>query len=344
MQILRKQIEKYLKTKHKNAKLTNFEKLGKGVHGIGYLIEFKIGNKSKKLILKTLFPENFGHDYFSDRAGVLLLANYAYNLLPNHVKSVDVIGVGKEIVSVGNSKEFFILMESAKGKNYFSDLDRIKQSGIKNSDREKALKLSNYLVKVHRKKFANPILYKRKIRDTIGHGECIMGIIDTYPKVDFTNEKEMTEIAVKCVKWWGKIKNYSHRLSIVHGDFHPGNIWWDKNNFVLLDRSRGIYGEPSDDVSTLSINYLFYSLMQRGNFSGDFSELFNLFFENYLNKTNDDEMLKVIAPFYAFRVLVIANPLFYPNVSNEVRRKLFNFAQNILDREEFDTKKIDKWL
>jgi hypothetical protein len=54
--------------------------------------------------------------------------------------------------------------------------------------------------------------------------------------------------------------------------------------------------------------------------------------------------MKVIAPFYAFRSLVIANPLFYPNLSNENRRRLFNFMRNVLEAEAFEPSKVESYL
>jgi len=344
--ISKKLIETYLKNRYGAIKLKKIEELGEGVHGIGYLVEFELEGEKKRLILKTLFPRDFGHDHFSDRAQVLLLANHAYNLLPKHVRSIDVVGISEEsVVSIGEAKEFFILMEEAHGESYFDDLEKIKKRGyLEDNDKLRAKKLSDYLVEIHKQKFDDGILYKRRIRDVVGHGECLMGVLDTYPKVDFTSDEEIGEIAAKSARWWSKIREKKHRLCVVHGDYHPGNIWWNDRDFILLDRSRGIYGEPGDDVSCLSINYLFYALQQKNDFIGPFKELFYIFFENYLEKTKDEEMLEVLAPFYAFRVAVVANPIFYPNVTDEVRRKMFNFAHGVLDDKEFEIDKINEYI
>ena len=40
--------------------------------------------------------------------------------------------------------------------------------------------------------------------------------------------------------------------------------------------------------------------------------MFMFFWDNYLAKTDDREMLEVIAPFFAWRGLVIASPVWYP--------------------------------
>jgi hypothetical protein len=81
---------------------------------------------------------------------------------------------------------------------------------------------------------------------------------------------------------------------------------------------------------------LFYSLQKYGELSGIFDKLFKLFWENYLKKTQDSEVLEVVQPFYAWRCLVVASPIWYPNLSVDVRVKLLNFAQNMLQHDRFN--------
>ncbi|MBU6996340.1 MAG: phosphotransferase [Theionarchaea archaeon] len=350
IEISREWIEAYLSKKYPGSTFIALNPMGEGVHGVGYSVAFEWQWKRQNIIIKTLFSEGFGHEYFSDRAQVLLLAHKAYNMLPKHVRSLDVVGVGKKMVSVGDCQEFFILMEEAEGETYFTDLERIKkEKKLTDQDLEKCAKLADYLAEIHKEKCKNPGLYKRRIRDTVGSGECIMGVLDTYPEVEFTTSDEITEFVRLAVTWWGKIKNRAHRLCVVHGDYHPGNIWWNEseetNDFILLDRSRGIYGEPADDVTCLSINYLFYGLrMNEDRFEGPFKELFDLFLERYLSQTKDQEMWEVMAPFFAFRATVVCNPLFYPDVTNLTRRKLFNFALNVMEDETFSPQNIPEYL
>lgn len=55
-------------------------------------------------------------------------------------------------------------------------------------------------------------------------------------------------------------------------------------------------------------------------------------------------IMKLIQPFYAFRGLVVASPIGYPNISLDTRRKLFNFIRNVLEAEEFDYKEVSKYF
>ena len=132
----------------------------------------------------------------------------------------------------------------------------------------------------------------------------------------------MAAIEKACVDWRAVLKQYTGRLSRVHGDFHPGNILFQgEKSFTLLDRSRGEYGEPADDVTALCINFIFFSLMEYGKMAGAYDEALKLFYEEYIGASKDEAVNEVCAPFYAFRAAVVANPLFYPDVTDRGARE-----------------------
>ncbi|HDR16435.1 MAG TPA: aminoglycoside phosphotransferase family protein [Desulfobacteraceae bacterium] len=299
--------------------------------------------------MKTLFHSRFGHDHFSDRAQVLLLAHANFNEMPRHVRATDVVGEADErLISIKDAREFYIFMEEAGGSSYFNDLDSIlKRRRLNDLDRERAGMLAHFIADVHAIKYSGDdakTLYRRRIRDLIGHGECIMGIIDAYEPVDFTTDSELVSYATESLKWWGKIRDMKERLSNVHGDFHPGNIRLQENDFILLDRSRGSWGEPADDVSCLAMNYIHYAVKDCGTFEGPFAELFRIFLDAYFAKTGDDGFFEVCQAFFAFRVLVIANPKFYPDDTRETKRKLIDFGFSVLKKERFEPERIAEYL
>jgi hypothetical protein len=331
-------------------KKEKLEKKLKGFgYGIPYLIEFSVKDEKKSVVFETMRPEGFGHDFFSDRAQVLLWQHSAFNKLERHVRSIDVgaFTSNHSLKSLGDCTEFFILTEKIEGQLYHQDLDRIKkQKSLTQLDKKRCLALSSYLVQIHATKKDVPRFYTRRIRDLIGHGEGIMGLIDSYPSgLDFISGEELAEIEKKCVEWRWKIKDKSHRCSQVHGDYHPWNVMFRQGtDFTVLDRSRGEWGEPADDTSAMSINYIFYSLQTYGELTGPFEELFHLFWKNYLEKTGDEEMLTVIQPFYAWRGLVVASPVWYPNLPFNVRKSLFNFIRNVLNTDYLDLKSINSYI
>jgi hypothetical protein len=318
-------------------------------YGAPLFIEFEVNNRRKKVVLETIASSTYGHDHFSDRAQTILWEHSAFNNLAGHVRSLD-SGAFLEsgaIISTGKAEEFFLLTEFVSGTGYFKDLDRIRKTGIaSDDDMNRVRALSDYLVRIHERKLDAPGLYTRRIRDLLGHGECIMGIIDNYPEsFEFIDTPLLFKIEQQCILWRWRVRSRVHRLCQVHGDFHPWNILFrDRTDFTLLDRSRGEWGEPADDTTCLSINYLFSSLLQSGKLEGAFEKMFALFWDNYLSKTNDWEMLDVAAPFFAWRGLVIGSPVWYPHLPPGVRRSVFNFIQNILAAERFDPTDVNRYL
>ncbi len=319
-------------------------------YGVPYIIEFSVDGEAKRVVLETMRSEGFGHDYLSDRAGSLLWQHSVFNKLPRHVHSVDVGAFtvdGKGLKSLGDCGEFFIVTEFMDGKLYHFDLDRIKETGrVSELDEKRCLVLSDYLAEIHNAKREAPWLYVRRARELLGHGECIMGMLDSYPSgLDFVSESDLIDVERSCVVWRWLLKRKVHRLSQVHGDFHPWNVLFREGvDFTVLDRSRGEWGEPADDVTAMTINYIFYSLQKYGELTGVFERLFRLFWENYLRKTGDREILEVVQPFYAWRGLVVASPIWYPNLSRDVRVKLFNFIKCVLQCERFDLERVGSYI
>jgi hypothetical protein len=322
-------------------------KLGSGVQGSGFLIEMETGKGPVSYVVKGLFPEGLGHDYPSDRAAVFLLDLEEFGNLPKHVRAVDVLSEMQDgtIKSIGGGKEYYLLMEQAEGRDYFRDLSSLSgKESLDSEDIGKIVALNKYLADLHSVKKESKTLYWRKLRDIIGHGECLMGVFDTYPEGTLGFE-EMALIEKACIDWRARLKQRAYRLCRVHGDFHPGNIWFrDGTDFILLDRSRGPWGEPADDVTALAINYIFYSLVKHWRVKGACFEGLKLFIEGYCGITGDREILEVVAPFFAFRAVVIANPVFYPDLEPVVRKRLLNFARNVLAAEKFEVDKVDDYL
>ncbi|RJS89015.1 aminoglycoside phosphotransferase family protein [Candidatus Bathyarchaeota archaeon] len=326
---------------------------GKVLKGYGYgtplLIEFSLDGSVRRVVLNTIRPGGFGHERMSDRAGILLWQARVFNLLPRHVRAVDVGSFMRDgsLKSLGDCTEFFLLTEWVEGREYYRDLDRIREEGhLRDLDLRRVEALAEYLAEIHAEKRDDPGLYVRRIRELIGHGECLMGLTDSYPQdLDYIRPSDLMAIERRCIEWRWRIKGRTHRLSQVHGDFHPWNILFrEGTDFTVLDRSRGEWGEPADDVSSMTINYLFYALRDRGTVTGPFQRLWRTFWDRYLDATGDEELLEVIQPFYTWRALVIASPLWYPNLSLGVRRGLLNFARNVLEVDVFDPEGVEPLL
>ncbi|MCB0062451.1 MAG: phosphotransferase, partial [Caldilineaceae bacterium] len=162
--------------------------------------------------------------------------------------------------------------------------------------------------------------------------------------LQIVNPEWFKELEKSCVTWRWRLYEKTDRLAQVHGDFHPFNVLFERNGtFHTIGRSRGAWGEPADDVACMAINYLFFSLQRSGTLASPFEQLWNIFWNTYIGSRNDPELLVIIGPFFAWRALVLASPIWY-NVADEVRTTLLNFARYTLQAELFDPAAVKDYL
>jgi hypothetical protein len=311
-------------------------------------LTFRLGKALRSAVLETMSPGPFGHEHPADRAQAMLWDYDSYKRLPRHVKALDVgaFTTDQSLISVACAREFFVLTEWVEGTSYHQDLERLAQGeALTELDRRRARELANYLVQIHRTKRKDAQLYRRRLRELVGHGECIMGLTDSYPeRYHFITEDLLRAIEEACNRWRWRLRERTNRLSQVHGDFHPWNVLFHRgSDFTVLDRSRGEWGEPADDVTSMTINYVFFSLSRWGKLKGPLEVLFRSFWETYLAESKDQAVLDCAAPFFAFRGLVIASPLWYPDLSLDVRRKIFRFVENVLDAPRFEPDRVNEY-
>lgn len=303
--------------------------------GFGYggplEVQCLVMGEPKSFVLTRQRPEDgFGHEYPADGAWAALWGHAAYNSLPCHVRSLDVgfLRQDGKLVSAGDAMEFFQVVEKADGTPYWLDLDRLRSERPTALDWERVDALAACLAALHADKRAHPSLYQRRIRELVGHGECLMGILDSYPHPYPLLPPERCEVLERAaVGWRWRLRGRSHRLARVHGDFHPWNILFrEGTDFSLLDRSRGEWGEPADDVAALAINYLFFGLLKGPGLAEPFRGLLRRFFATYLRARGDAEVLEVLPPYFMWRALVVAHPRWYPAIPEGVRAALLALA------------------
>jgi hypothetical protein len=358
MELKPEKVEKYLKSAiGQGITLRRMAALGEGAddraqkkcgYGTPIRVEYEsAAGGAGSAVLHTMGPSHFGHEHMSDRAQILLWQRDTFNRLPRHIRAIDAgtIQTDGTPASLGAPEEFFLLTEYAEGLGYFLDLERLAKTGVPTEpDVARADALCDYLVEIHRVPGLDGELYVRRIRELVGHGECIMGIADSFAATAFHPVNELRHIEHLCVDWRWRLKGRKHRLRQVHGDFHPWNILFGQGaDFTVLDRSRGEFGDPADDVACLSMNYVFFSLERSGKLEGAFETLFLRFWERYMEKSSDREILQVVAPFFVFRALVMANPVWYPNLAETIRRQLLAFSLAVLSQDSFDPRLVNHY-
>jgi hypothetical protein len=358
IELTAQEVERYVRKVHgAEARLVSVGaiggKEGQGIKGFGYgkplLVRYELRDETHEEVLSVMRGDKYGHQFYWDRAGILLFQYETSGLLEGHVKSLGVGYVNAEdrLVPLDRPKEFFLVSEKAEGYDYYRDLARIRGGDFRKGDLALARGLAAWAARIHSLRHADPDLYFRSVRNLIGKSECIMGLVDEaypHPYPEFSEER-FQALEAGVVRWRWKLKGFAHRLAASHGDFHPWNVLVEESGaFRVLDRSRGQWGEPADDVSTMAANYLLFALLDRGRVAGPFAELYRAFFAEYLERTNDAEMLRVMAPFLVFRGLVIASPEWYPDHPPAVRQGLLRLIENVLADDIFDWAHVGKYL
>ena len=298
-------------------------------------------NVEHDLVLHSPTENDFGHDRRSDRAEGALLAFDTFGRIPRHVEAVDVGAVNRDgsLLSLRDAAEFYLITRYRAGRVYADDLRRIAARGAcTGDDLARVEMLARYLVELHRERGDRPAAYRRAIRDLVGHGECIFGVVDNFPAgTPAAPPERLQDIERACLEWRFKLRTRTARLRRTHGDFHPFNILFqDDGSLALLDASRGSQGDPADDVAALAINFPFFAIEHPAAWAQGLRPLWQRFFEVYLAGSGDQALLEVMAPFVAFRGLVLANPVFYPTLSAANRDALLGVVERTLAAPRFD--------
>jgi hypothetical protein len=300
--------------------------------------------KTLEIVWRTASPNEFGHDRRADRAAEAILAFDDFARIPHHIEALDVgaIRTNGELISLRDAGEHYLITSYARGSIYADDLRRIATAGAGDADVARVDALARYLGRLHTP-IRDAVAYRRAVRDLIGHGEGIYGIVDGYPAhTPGAPRDRLRAIEARCADWRWRLRGRETRLTRTHGDFHPFNIVFDGSEPTLLDASRGACGDPADDVTALIVNYALFALDVEGAWQRGLRGLWHRFWTRYLYLRPDPHLFEVAPPWFAWRTLVVCNPRFYPKLSERGRDTLLGFAEHMLDAGRMDPWRIDE--
>jgi hypothetical protein len=290
----------------------------------------------RSLVFRTATPNEFGHDRRSDRAAQMLLAFDTFGEIPGHVRALEVGAIAPDgLRPLSDAGEAYLVTDWADGVAYAEDLRRVARTGLATqSDLERADALAGWLAALHRERLDDPQAWRRALRDVVGSGEGLFGVVDAYPpEAPGAAAGALLDIERRAVEWRWRLRGRHDRLRRIHGDFHPFNlIFGEGAAFTALDASRGCRGEAADDLTALAVNYVFFALDRPASWRGGLGVLWHRFWSRWLDLTGDAEAVAVAAPFLAWRALVVACPRFYPRLAADGRARLLELARTALDR------------
>ncbi len=313
------------------------------VEGYGKPLRVRVRGREgerRVLVFRTATSNVFGHDRRSDRACGMLLAYDTFAEMPDHVRALDVGALLSDgsLLSLREGGEFYLLTGFAEGRMYAEHLRRIAAEGVAGGgDLERCEALARWLVKLHAQRLDEPGAYTRAVRDLLGHGEGIFGMVDGYgPTVPAAPPARLRAIEERCLAFRWRLRGKERRLSRTHGDFHPFNLVVQDGRFTLLDASRGGKGDPADDVTAMAINFVFFAIDRREAWRSGLGPLWRRFWQVYLDESGDRELLELCAPWLAWRCLVVCSPRFYPNLPASGRDAILDLAERALEAPRFD--------
>ncbi|MEQ9322127.1 MAG: phosphotransferase, partial [Polyangiaceae bacterium] len=289
------------------------------------------------------------HDRRADRAADMILAYDTFGDIPRHVRAIDLgaIAADGSLRSLRQTGELYVLTTFADGHLYAEDLRRVARVGkCEERDVHRAAILGRYLAALH-EPMEDAVAWTRALRDLIGSGEGIFGIVDGYPAdAPGVGADRLQRIEESCLRWRWRLRAEAPRIVRTHGDFHPFNILFDEQDeLALLDASRGCKGAAADDLTALAINYVFFALPRRATWRTAFAPLWKAFWESYRLARGAEELerdLGMAPPFMAWRALVVANPAWYPDVTLETRDAMLTLAERALDADGLDLDEVEE--
>lgn len=349
-------VERYLRAHgHPDAELTGLHPLGEQSvsdlksYGYGRPLQacFTAGGQQHTVVIRTMSPDPFGHGRRSDRVGNMVLCFDTFGDIPGHIHPLDVgaFDTAGDLVSYPRG-EPFLVTDFVEGTLYAQDMESMRsRPAAEPRDLTRAETLATYLATLHAERRSTED-YVRHLRDTLGSGEGIFGLCDAHAaQPDAADSARLEAIEIACVRWRWKMREHAARACRTHGDFHPFNILLpDDHHVAVLDCSRGAAGEAADDVVCLAINYLFFALTTHNAFVGACREVWTRFWHTYLRASGDAAVLEFVAPYFAWRALVLASPLWYPSVSPDNRNTLLAAAERLLQGAPFHPDRVDELL
>jgi len=295
------------------------------------------GGRKRELVWRTASANEFGHDRRSDRAAGAIQSFEDFATTPAHVAAVDLGFVGRDrsLISIRDCDEPYLITTFVPGEIYADDLRRIAHTHrAETRDVARIEMLASYLADLHLPIADGAVRYRRAIRDLVGSGEGIYGIVDGYP-AGFPTER-LRAIEEQCATWRWRLHDRHDRLTRTHGDFHPFNIVFDGDAPTMLDASRGGCGDPADDLTALAVNFILFAIDDPAAWPHGLGVLWRHWWAEYLALRDDPELLAVAPPFFAWRTLVVCNPHFYPKLGDAGRDKLLGFAEDLLTSHALD--------
>jgi hypothetical protein len=206
--------------------------------------------------VRTQASNEFGHDRRAERMEDATLAHSLSAPVALHLRALYEVADADDggLVSLKGTGEAYLVTDWAEGALYAEDLRRVARDGVATElDLARAAALADYLARLHAVKLDDRVAWRRAIRDLVGHGEGIFGMVDGYPDgVAGAPASRLRAIEERCLDWRWRLRDRTERLARTHGDFHPFNVVFapHRGRADALHAPRRLRGGKGDPPTT----------------------------------------------------------------------------------------------
>jgi len=235
--------------------------------------------------------------------------------------------------------DILLIEEFIPGELLATKLAAIQDGLLAQSD---ALRLVNllaeYLTNLHAKPVSHSFM-RPYVRQLLGGDFGLIATLDAYPP-SLREARFLEEILELGLSWRRRLLDVRVEPCRIHGDFHPWNIFITDGQQIIRTTG-GMHttgGLPTDDLAALGVNFFVIALETTGQIKESFRVLHREFLNGYACSAEEKVKITIgetLPWFYAHRILVLANPIYYPARTLEDQRRLFAIASALLGTSTF---------
>ena len=344
-QSIKEELERILSSKiGKNIKIKEIIEIGTGYHSDGFKV---ITNEDKQFFLKRIKAHDVGFEFPERKLASLLTSHSMTNRVKSkeNLNSIGVFIYNKEIECIPeineNTQIYQIQEFGGEGKSYLKILDeKNKKQVVDDTDKLEIDKIIDYIIEIHKIKHPSDdikilnAVYNDFLRNIIGHPEYILQLFHDMPKDNIVlSPEKQGEYLSLMIEYMHYLKNRSHRLTAIHGDFWGANVFFKENREIfVIDHSRMPWGDPGFDIGLFFGRYLIKYHSTKNPY---FKELGNYFLNEYIKKTGDKDIFDNIVYTLGLIAVIYSSPLHVPDITDETRKSVYEHVVKMLKENRF---------
>jgi hypothetical protein len=331
--------------------------VGEGYHATGFNILLENGTN---LFLRHIRPLEFGHDLPGDRIKAMLEAARA---LPSSLEIRGIFGITDEnkVVDLSHLKEVVTLSEffPIGAKSFCENLrkptsTREEAYELASSIEPKARIIGATMAEIHRTPFEGPpeaakSLYKRSTRAVIHNDELTAGVGDLdmvdFGYIDWMHHEDFVRLLTDMERARHAVGTHPERVRQIHGDYWVNNLYFDKNDVIIVTDGRINWGEPGIDAGWMVGEFLMQDLIRFGHMNDIFTRVAQNAMDIYQAVSGDADIYRFMGLPYAFQAF--AEAVFTPDITSFQRRLLVATAIGTLQDTKqglpFDFNKLNTY-